>query len=135
LLNGFFLVGITFDEGSRTKAFAGDPVLLSLQGYSDINVVSIGCVLSDPQFPCKIGKTFQARVVTFDAMTVPLIKGFTGVMHIGTISEQVTVKKLINQLNKGTGELIKNKPRCLPKNSNGVIELETLRPVCIEEFK
>jgi elongation factor 1 alpha-like protein len=73
--------------------------------------------------------------VTFDAMTVPLIKGFTGVMHIGTLSEQITLTRLISQLNKGTGEVIKSKPRCLPKNSNGIVELVTLRPVCMEEFK
>lgn len=123
------------DEGLGNKAFAGDPVLLSLQGYSDMNVVSIGCVLSDPNFPCKIATKLQARIVTFDAMAVPLIKGFTGVMHIGTISEQVTVTRLISQLNKGTGEVIKARPRCLPKNSNGIIELEALRCVCLEEFK
>lgn len=100
-----------------------------------MNVVSIGCVLSDPNFPCKIATKLQARIVTFDAMAVPLIKGFTGVMHIGTISEQVTVTRLISQLNKGTGEVIKARPRCLPKNSNGIIELEALRCVCLEEFK
>lgn len=100
-----------------------------------MNVVSVGCVLSDFSFPCRTASKFQARIVTFDAMTVPLIKGFTGVLHIGTLSEQVTLKRLISQLHKGTGEVVKSKPRCLPKNSNGIVELETLRPVCMEEFK
>jgi elongation factor 1 alpha-like protein len=129
------IADITLEEGLGTTAFAGDPVILSLQGYSDVNVLSIGCVLSDPTFPCKVATRFQTRLVTFDAMRIPLTKGFTGVMHIGTLSEQVTVKRLISQLNKGTGEVIKAKPRCLPKNCNGIVEIETLRPICIEEFK
>lgn len=95
----------------------------------------MGCVLSDSSFPCKIASKFSARIVTFDAMAVPLIKGSTGVLHLGTATEQVTVKRLISQLNKGTGEVVKAKPRCLPRNSNGIVELETLRPICIEEFK
>lgn len=118
-----------------TIAFAGDPVLVTLQGLTDTNVICIGDVLSNPNHPCKISTKFQARLVTFDAMAIPLMKGFTGVMHLGSASEQVVLKKLISQLNKGTGEVIKVKPRFLPKNSNGIVELETLKPVCIEEFK
>jgi len=108
---------------------------VTLQGGSDANILYVGCVLSDVNHPCKLTSRFQARIVTFDAMNVPLTKGFTGVMHLSSMSEQVVVKKLISHLNKGTGEVIKLKPRCLTKNCNGVIELETARPVCIEEFK
>lgn len=134
-MNTSEILDLTLEEGLGVKAFAGDPVLLSLHGYSDMNVVSVGCVLSDPNFPCRVASKLQARIVTFDAMAVPLIKGSTGVMHIGTMSEQASVTKLISQLNKGSGEIVKSKPRCLPKNSNGIIELAALRPVCVEEFK
>lgn len=128
-------LGITIEEGLGPVAFAGDPVLISLQGVSDANVLASGCLLSDPNHPCRVSARFQARIVTFDAMTVPLTKGFTGVMHLGSLQEQVAVKKLISQLHKGTGEVIKSKPRCLMKNSNALVELECSRPVCIEEFK
>lgn len=78
---------------------------------------------------------FQARIVTFDAMSIPLTKGFIGVMHLGSLQEQVSVKKLISQLHKGTGEVVKAKPRCVLKNSNALVELACSKPICIEEFK
>jgi len=123
------------EDGLGSVAYAGDPVILSLQGYSDANVLSIGCVLSHPLFPCKVASKLETRLVTFDAMKIPLTKGFTGVIHIGTMTEQVCVKKLVSQLNRGTGEVIKTKPRCLPKNGNGIVEIETARPICVEQFK
>jgi len=126
---------ITLDDGVGTTAFAGDPAIIALQGVSDANILFAGCVLSDPNYPCRVSSKFQARIVTFDAMTVPLVKGFTGVMHLGSMQEQVSVRKLISQLHKGTGEVVKNKPRCLMRNSNALIQLECSRPVCIEEFK
>lgn len=127
--------GVSIEEGLGTAAFAGDPVIVSLQGVSDANILASGCLLSDPNYPCRVSAKIQARVVTFDAMNVPLTKGFIGVMHLGSMQEQVTVKKLISQLHKGTGEVVKSKPRCIVKNSNALIELECSRPVCIEEFK
>jgi elongation factor 1 alpha-like protein len=126
---------ISMEEGMGPMAFAGDPVLISLHGVSDANILGAGCVLSDPNYPCRVSAKFQARVVTFDAMTVPLTKGFMGVMHLGSLQEQVAVRKLISQLHKGTGEVIKSKPRCLMKNSNALIELECTKTICIEEFK
>jgi len=126
---------ISMEEGMGPMAFAGDPVLLALQGVSDPNVIWSGCLLSDPNHPCRVSAKFQARVVTFDAMTIPLTKGFIGVMHLGSMQEQVSVKKLISQLPKGTGEVLKSKPRCLMKNSNALIELECTKAICIEEFK
>ena len=129
-----FWIDITLED-MGSAAFAGDPVLVTLQNLADGSIIGIGDIISDPNFPAKVSSRFQATVVTFDTMTIPLIKGFTGVIHLGTTSEQMTVKKLVSQLSKGTGEVVKLKPRCLGKNSNGVIEIETLKPVCIEEFR
>lgn len=131
----FSFSGISIEEGLGPVAFAGDPVLIVLQGASDVNILSAGSLLSDPNHPCRVSSKFQARIVTFDAMTIPLTKGFTGVMHLGSLQEQVSVKRLISQLHKGTGEVVKSKPRCIMKNSNALIELECSRPVCMEEFK
>lgn len=127
--------GISIEEGMGSTAFAGDPVIIVLNGVSDANILASGCLLSDPNYPCRVSSKFQARVVTFDAMTTPLIKGFTGVLHLGSLQEQVKVRKLISQLHKGTGEVVKNKPRCLLKNSTALVELECSRPICMEEFK
>jgi len=126
---------ITLEESAGTTAFAGDPVLLNLQNLSDTSAICVGCVLSDPNFPCRVSTKFQARIVTFDAMSIPLVKGFTGVMHLGSLAEQVVVKKLVNVMRKGAGEVLNLRPRCFVKNCNGLVELETAKPICLEEFK
>jgi len=123
------------EEDMGSIGFAGDPVLVTLQGLTDATVICIGNVLCDQNYPVKVSSRFQARIVTFDAMAIPLTRGFTGVMHLGSVSEQIVVKKLISQLNKGTGEVLKLKPRFIGKNSNGIVELEASKPVCVEEFK
>jgi len=74
------------EEELGTIAFAGDPVLVTLQGLTDATVICIGDILSDPNHPCKVTTKFQARLVTFDAMSIPLMKGFTGVMHLGKLN-------------------------------------------------
>jgi elongation factor 1 alpha-like protein len=126
---------ITMDNDSGPIAFAGDPVLITLLGVADASVISIGFVLTDPSHPIRVSSRIQTRIVTFDALSVPITKGFTGVLHIGSMSEQVVVKKLISQLHRGTGEVVKARPRCLTKNVNGMIELEPSKPICVEEFK
>ena len=57
------------------------------------------------------------------------------VLHYNSTAEQAVVKKLISQLNKANGEVIKKKPRCLTKNSSGLVEIEVSRPICIELYK
>lgn len=56
-------------------------------------------------------------------------------MHIHSLAEQAVVVKLVAQLNKTTGEVVKKRPRCLTKNSNAVVEIETARPICLELYR
>ena len=39
------------------------------------------------------------------------------------------------QLHKSSGEVVKKRPRCLVRNSNAVVELETSRPICMELYR
>ncbi|XP_060565439.1 HBS1-like protein isoform X3 [Ruditapes philippinarum] len=125
--------GIGINDEAVNYAFAGDSVSVVITGI-DITHVSVGSVLCDSNNPVICATRILARVVLFN-LEVPITRGFTVIFHYQTMSEPAIVKKLVSQLNKSTGEVVKNKPKCLTKNSSAVIELEYERPVCLELYK
>ncbi|CAN8006251.1 unnamed protein product, partial [Ixodes pacificus] len=125
--------GITIDDMPTPHAFAGDQVALTLSGVDIINV-AVGSFLCDPSAPIRVGTRIQCRVVVFN-VEVPLTRGFPLVLHYQSTSEQASVRRILSQLHKGTGEVVRHKPRCLTKNTSGIIELKVSRPVCVELYK
>ncbi|CAN8026047.1 unnamed protein product, partial [Ixodes persulcatus] len=125
--------GITIDDMPTPRAFAGDQVALTLSGVDIINV-AVGSFLCDPSAPIRVGTRIQCRVVVFN-VEVPLTRGFPLVLHYQSTSEQASVRRILSQLHKGTGEVVRRKPRCLTKNTSGIIELKVSRPVCVELYK
>lgn len=125
--------GITIEENSVAQAFAGDHVAVSLLG-ADMNKITIGSVLCDVNKPIRATNRFQARIVVF-GIEIPITKGFPVILHYQSMSEQAVVRKLISQLHKSTGQVVKKKPRCLTKNSSAIIELEVNRSVSLELYK
>lgn len=124
---------ILLDEEPVNQAFAGDSVTLILLGC-DVNNISIGSVICDPSSPCPVATKFEARIVVFNSVQIPITRGLPVVFHFGSTSEQAIVKKLVSQLNRSTGQVLKNHPRCLTKNTSGVVVIEVSRPVCIEKY-
>lgn len=55
--------------------FAGDQVSVTLSGV-DIQNVSVGNILCDPQRSVPISTKFEARIVVFN-VTVPITKGYS----------------------------------------------------------
>ncbi|XP_076320106.1 translation elongation factor EF-1alpha (GTPase) HBS1 [Tachypleus tridentatus] len=125
--------GVAVDDFPVTQAFAGDHVVVTMSGI-DINNVTVGSVLCDPNQPAKATSRFQARVVIFN-IKIPITKGFPVILHYQNLVEQAIIRKLISQLHRNTGEVMKNKPRCLTQNSNGVVEIEVNRPIYVELYK
>lgn len=124
---------VTMDDSDNTCGFAGDHVTVVLTGM-DMAHVNVGSVLCDPQNPIKSAMRIRARIVIFN-LELPITRGFTVVFHYQSITEPAIIKRLNCQLNKITGEVIKNKPKCLVKNSSAVVEIEFERPVCLEMYK
>ncbi|XP_013414569.1 HBS1-like protein [Lingula anatina] len=124
---------VTIDEVLCPCALAGDNAIVTVTGI-DMSNVHIGSILCDPANPIKSATRIKARVVIFN-IEVPITKGFPVVLHYQTLNEPATIRKLISQLHKSTGEVVKKKPRCLTKNMNAVIEIEVGRPICIEMFR
>ncbi|XP_070556541.1 HBS1-like protein isoform X4 [Ptychodera flava] len=120
------------DEDTKW-ACAGDHVTLTVTGIDQMRV-NVGSMLCSPSEPIKATTKVNARVIIFN-IDVPITRGYPVVFHYQTLSEPATIKKLISLLNKSTGEVIKKKPRCLVKQSNATICIETARPVCVELYK
>ncbi|XP_064604526.1 HBS1-like protein isoform X1 [Liolophura sinensis] len=125
--------GVFIETETSNYGFAGDHVGITITGV-DINKVTVGSILCDPANPIHSATLIRARVVVFN-IPLPLTKGYPVVFHYQSLSEPAVIKRLICQLHKTSGEVVKKRPKCLTKNSNAVIELELERPVCLELYK
>ena len=56
-------------------------------------------------------------------------------LHFRSLCEQAIVKKIVAQVNKSTGEVIKLRPRCLVKNNSAIGQIETSKPISIELYQ
>ena len=57
------------------------------------------------------------------------------ILHYQSLSEAATICKLVAQIHKSSGEVIKKRPRCLTKQTSGVVEIEISSPICMEIYK
>lgn len=124
---------LQIDEISITNAFAGDQVSLTLSGIDQQNV-GIGDIICNPQNPVPVTLCFQAHIVVF-TVKVPIVKGLPIVIHQQSLVQPGVITKLIAQLHRTTSEMVKKKPRCLPKNSSAIIEITMQNPICMELYK
>lgn len=125
--------GIQVDDTATTNGFAGDNVALTLSGV-DIQNINIGDIICSISKPISVTSVFHAHIVIFSIL-FPITKGLNVVIHSQSLVEPAIITKLITQLHRSTGEVIKNKPRCLPKNSSAIVEITTSRPICLELYK
>ncbi|XP_063967976.1 HBS1-like protein isoform X2 [Lytechinus pictus] len=130
--NGLIKVITVHDEDTRWSC-AGDHTTVVVTGVDMMNI-TIGSVICSHHDPIRATTRFQARVVIFN-IEVPLTKGFPVLIHYQSVSEPAVIKKLVSVLHKSTGEVVQKKPKCLTKQMNAIIEIETSRPVCLELYK
>ncbi|KAM7359146.1 translation elongation factor EF-1alpha (GTPase) HBS1 [Cochliomyia hominivorax] len=123
---------LLIDEMPQNTVFAGDQVSVTLSGI-DVNNIMVGHIICDPQHPIPVTSRFQARILVFN-VKVPITIGFPVLLHHQSLIEPAVICKLNAQIHKGTGEVVKKKPRCLGNNSCALVELETTRPICIERY-
>lgn len=90
--------------------YAGDTIILNVSNV-DMNNISVGNFLSDCVWPVMpVSDRLKAKIVLFN-LEMPLIKGFSVVFHYKSMSESAVVKKIISQLDKSSGDVIKERPR------------------------
>ncbi|VEN33894.1 unnamed protein product [Callosobruchus maculatus] len=63
-----------------------------------------------------------------------LAESYSVVLHHQSLVEPVMVSKLISQLNKSTGEVLKKHPRFLGNNTSAIVEIQAQRPIALELY-
>lgn len=61
-------------------------------------------------------------------------KQFQVVLHHQSLVEPAVISRLISQLNKSTGEVIKKHPRWLGNNSSAMVEIQVSKPIALELY-
>eukprot|EP00124_Ichthyophonus_hoferi_P004534 Ihof_evm1s512 gene=Ihof_evmTU1s512 len=124
---------VEVNDAPAKFAVAGDHVTLSVTGL-DMTHVNTGMLLCDPEYPIKCVSRIQAQIVVFN-VDVPITKGCQTIVHYQMLNQPAVISKLEILLDKTTGEIAKKKPRVLPRNSTGIVEVTFNRPICMEEYK
>jgi len=126
------LSGIEIDELPQPIGLAGDFISVSLTGY-DAQTIYSGCVLSDISLPIPVTSVIEARVVVFN-VDFPIVRGHQVVLHYQSACESAVISRLLAELNKSTGEVIKKNPRIIKKNTHALIKINLSRPICVEVY-
>ncbi|KAJ7947215.1 Elongation factor 1-alpha [Quillaja saponaria] len=120
------------DSQACTVARSGDNVAVTLQGV-DGSHVTPGGVLCHPDFPVRVAKHLELKVLVLD-ITIPILIGSQLEFHIHHAKEAGRVLRILSVLDPKTGKVIKKSPRCLTAKQSAVLEVVLHGPVCVEEF-
>lgn len=121
------------DEDEVTSVGPGENIKVKLKGIEEEDV-SPGFVLCDPSAPARTGKIFDAQVVILEHKSI-ICAGYSAVMHIHCVAEEVTVKALICLIDKKTGEKSKTRPRFVKQDQVAIMRIECAGVICLEPFK
>jgi elongation factor 1 alpha-like protein len=114
------------DQEPSDWAVAGQNVTLNLTDIEPIHLKS-GDVICDPRSPIKNITTISVKILAFEHLTPMHVEVLKGRLQVpGKISE------LVATLDKGTGKLLKKKPRLVQPGSLARITLELGTPVPLE---
>ncbi|EIN10765.1 eukaryotic polypeptide chain release factor 3 [Punctularia strigosozonata HHB-11173 SS5] len=119
-------------EDEIEQAFCGDNVRARLRGIDDEDI-SPGFVLTSPGKPVHAVRQFEAQLAILDHKNI-ICAGYTAVMHIHTLAEEVTLSKLLHYFDKATGRKSKKPPQFAKRGQKIVALIETALPVCVERF-
>ncbi|TFL06051.1 P-loop containing nucleoside triphosphate hydrolase protein [Pterulicium gracile] len=110
----------------------GDNVKIRLKGVDDEDI-SPGFVLTNPQKPIHSVRQFEAQLAILEHKNI-ICAGYSAVMHVHTLAEEVTLPALLHYFDKATGRRSKKPPQFAKKGQKIVALVETAAPVCVERF-
>jgi elongation factor 1 alpha-like protein len=124
---------IKFQDNAVEYAYSGHNVDIGIIGV-DISKISLGSVLCDPQNPVSICSKFQAQILTFSELPVPILRGTQAMFHIHCLSMPATISKLLHTIDKRTGSIAQKNPKCIGAQSTALVVIELDRPICLELY-
>ncbi|KAF8974748.1 eukaryotic polypeptide chain release factor 3 [Flammula alnicola] len=119
-------------EEEVDRAMCGDNVRIRLRGVEDEDI-SPGFVLTSPSKPIHAVRQFEAQLAILEHKSI-ICAGYSAVMHIHTLAEEVTLPALLHYFDKATGRKSKKPPQFAKKGQKIVALIETAEPVCVERF-
>lgn len=121
------------DDVNMGAGYAGDNISVTLLNYDQQNI-SVGFLLSELNKPCPVSSKFEARIVVFN-ITTPITIGYPVVLHQQSLAESAVITRLLSQVHKTSGEILRKRPRALTKGMSAMVVMETVRPMCVELYR
>ncbi|PWN29210.1 hypothetical protein BDZ90DRAFT_250592 [Jaminaea rosea] len=119
-------------EEEVPAAISGDNVRVKIKGV-DSEDVSAGFVLTDPREPVHVVTQFEAQLAILEHRNI-IAPGYSAVMHVHTLSEEITIPALLHYYDKKTGKKSRKPPQFARKGMKVVALIECAAPVCLEKF-
>ncbi|CAE6518238.1 unnamed protein product [Rhizoctonia solani] len=120
-------------EEEINYAYSGDNVRLRLRGVDDEDITP-GFVLTSPGKPVHSVTQFEAELVILEHKNI-ICAGYSAVMHVHTLAEEVTLSALLHYFDKKTNRKSKKPPQFAKKGQKIIALIETTAAVCVEPFK
>lgn len=125
------------DDDPMLFAEPGENVKLQVKGV-DLEEIKRGFVICGQQFWVNVSQEFIAEIRVLELQPTQIFnEGFTLIMHLHTVLEEVTVKKIKSRVDKeGTEdkEFRKKRIRKLQSQDRGTVILKTKTPICLEKY-
>lgn len=119
-------------EEEVNAAISGDNVRIRIRGVDDEDITP-GFVLTSPNKPVHAVRQFEAQLAILDHKSI-ICAGYSAVMHIHTLAEEVTLSSLLHYFDKATGRKSKKPPQFAKKGQRIVALIEAPGLVCVEKF-
>ncbi|KAF8231897.1 hypothetical protein L208DRAFT_1398248 [Tricholoma matsutake] len=119
-------------EEEVTQALCGDNVRVRLRGVDDEDI-SPGFVLTSTMKPIHAVRQFEAQLAILEHKSI-ICAGYSAVMHVHTLGEEVTLSALLHYYDKATGRKSKKPPQFAKKGQKIVALIDTAAPISVERF-
>ena len=129
-----------YDNDDKQMLFAepGENIKLQVKGI-ELEEIKRGFVICGQQFWVNVSQEFIAEIRVLELLPTQIFnEGFTLVMHLHTLLEEVTVKKIKSRVDKEGNEdkeFRKKRIRKLQSQDRGTVILKTKGPICLEKYK
>lgn len=92
-----------------------------------------GAVISHHEFYVPSASKFEMKIVVLD-ISMPIFRGQSMVLHCHAVSVAAYITQLVATTDK-SGNIVKQNPRTLTRNSHAIIQVAVDRKICVEKYK
>ena len=122
------------NNSERSKYAAVGEVVDAVVNGVDITRLSTGNIVTRPDERPPLATKCRAKVWIMDGLTIPIIRGATAIFHMHHLDVPCHVSSILRTLQKDGTTPAKERPRALTANTQAVVELTLLTPICMEAF-